>query len=146
MIISTNTLNYLLALYIKKIKVYSALITYTCVYLKKIFKTIAADKHLNFNDLKISRLEVSDDIQKCINSFNELNVDRNKLNYLNGWQVLSKDGTEFELHLNSIYTTYGVEFTAQVHKALIDYGHTQKKRSLQTYVIYIKAFFLKRWF
>ncbi|MUK64391.1 hypothetical protein [Aliivibrio fischeri] len=115
---------------------------YTCLCVfKKIFETIATDKHINFNDLKLNRLEVNDGVQKCINSFNELNIDRNKLNYLNGWQVLSKDGAEFELHLNSIYTTYGVEFTEQVHKALIDYGHTQKKRSLQTYVIYIKAFF-----
>ncbi|MDO6498887.1 hypothetical protein [Photobacterium sanguinicancri] len=109
--------------------------------LKTTFKTISTDKQLHFDDLKLSTKEVSVDAQRCINSFNKLNSAREKLNYLNGWQVNSKSEREFELHLNSIFIAYGAEFTQEVHNALINYAHTQKSTTLQTNIGYLKAFF-----
>ncbi|NOH95521.1 hypothetical protein [Vibrio sp. 99-70-13A1] len=113
---------------------------YLCL-LKKVFKAIAIDKQRYFNNLKLSTYEVSDDAQRCIENFQELNIDTGKLNYLNGWQVFSKDGTELELHLDSIYIAYGVTFTQQIHEALINYTHTQKTTTLRGHISYIKAFF-----
>lgn len=109
--------------------------------LKNTFSTIAVDKQVHFNDLKLSTKEISDDVQRCIDSFNELTIDIDKLNYLNGWQVFSKEGAEFELSLNSIYISYGIEFTQQIHKAVINYAHTHKKSSLQTYIFHLKTLF-----
>jgi len=109
--------------------------------LKTTFKTISTDKQLHFDDLKLSCKEVSIDAQRCINNFNKLNNEHEKLNYLNGWQVNSKSDREFELHLDSIFVAYGAEFTQEVHNALINYAYTQKSTTLQTNIGYLKVFF-----
>ena len=109
--------------------------------MRAIFKTIAVDKQFQFYDIKIHREKVSKDAQSCILKLNKLNFNTCKLNYLKGWQVHSKDGKKYELHLDSIYVAYGLEFTQQIHKAIICYAYTQKKTSLQQYIIALVRLF-----
>ncbi|EGU35784.1 hypothetical protein VII00023_11164 [Vibrio ichthyoenteri ATCC 700023] len=98
--------------------------------LKNLFCYIAQDKHLTLDEVKLSSLKITEDVSTCLAQFRELNIDKSKSDYLDGWRVLSKEGKEHEAHLDTLYVNFGEAFTNKVHLALKNYAFTQKSSSL----------------
>ncbi|MBY8225050.1 hypothetical protein KW523_20185 [Vibrio fluvialis] len=97
---------------------------------KSLLRYIAQDKHLTLNEIKLSDKKISEDASSCLAQFRKLNIDKTKADYLDGWQVVSKEGKEYEAHLDTLYVHFGKEFTNKVHLALKNYAFTQKSSSL----------------
>lgn len=98
--------------------------------LKVLFRYIAQDKQLDLNDVKLSSTKFSTDVSSCLAQFRKHNIDKSKADYLDGWQVTSKEGKEHEAHLDTLYVNFGEAFTNKVHLALKNYAFTQKSSSL----------------
>ncbi|MBF4269352.1 hypothetical protein EAY71_21025, partial [Vibrio anguillarum] len=75
--------------------------------LKVLFRYIAQDKHLTLDEVKLSRAKVTNDVSNCLAQFRKLNIDKTKADYLSGWQVVSKEGKEHEVHLDTLYVHFG---------------------------------------
>ncbi|EHH3741632.1 hypothetical protein J7075_004041 [Vibrio parahaemolyticus] len=97
---------------------------------KALFRHIAQDKHLTLNEVKLSGTKTTEDASSCVAQFRKLNIDKTKADYLDGWQVVSKEGKEHEAHLDTLYVHFGEEFTNKIHLALKNYAFTQKSSSL----------------
>ncbi|MDK2608997.1 hypothetical protein QO230_19385 [Vibrio vulnificus] len=110
--------------------------------LKKLFCYIAQDKHLTLDEVKLSSLKITEEVSSCLAQFRELNIDKTKADYLDGWQVVSKEGKEHEAHLDTLYVNFGEAFTNKVHLALKNYAFTQKSSSLAQALIALKKLFV----
>ncbi len=111
-------------------------------HLKVLFRYIAQDKHLTLDEVKLSSLKITEDASTCLAQFRELNIDKSKSDYLDGWQVLSKEGKEHEAHLDTLYVNFGEAFTNKVHLALKNYAFTQKSSSLAQALILLRQLFV----
>ncbi|MGO2322768.1 hypothetical protein [Vibrio casei] len=112
------------------------------LYFKILFRHIAQDKHLTLDVVKLSANQISGDASRCLAQFRKLKVDKAKTDYLNGWQVLTKEGKEHEAHLNTLYVCFGEEFTNKVHLALKNYAFTQKSSTLSQELMLFKRLFV----
>ncbi|MBF4257017.1 hypothetical protein [Vibrio anguillarum] len=112
-----------------------------CNLFKALFRYLAQDKHLIFVEVTLSSTKITEDALNCLVQFRKLEVDKTKVDYLNGWQVVSKDGKSIEAHLDTLYVSFGEDFTNEVHRALKNYAATQKYSSLQYYLILLKNLF-----
>ncbi|MEC7942110.1 MAG: hypothetical protein VX212_17155 [Pseudomonadota bacterium] len=110
--------------------------------LKILFFYIAQDKHLTLDEVKLSNLTITEEASSCLAQFRELNIDKSKSDYLDGWQVLSKEGKEHEAHLDTLYVNFGEAFTNKVHLALKNYAFTQKSSSLNRVLNEFKRLFV----
>ncbi|MGY0599239.1 hypothetical protein [Vibrio sp. JZG10] len=110
--------------------------------LKNLFCYIAQDKHLTLDEVKLSSLKITEDVSTCLAQFRELNIDKSKSDYLDGWRVLSKEGKEHEAHLDTLYVNFGEAFTNKVHLALKNYAFTQKSSSLTQALGELKKLFV----
>ncbi|EHH1037112.1 hypothetical protein J7077_004258 [Vibrio parahaemolyticus] len=113
-----------------------------CGQLKNLFRYIAKDKQLDLNDVKLSKAKISEDAQSCLAQFRQLELDKTKAGYLNGWQVLSKEGKEHEAYLDTLYVHFGEAFTNKVHLALKNYAFTQKSSSLSQVLKHLRKLFV----
>ncbi|HCE3631351.1 TPA: hypothetical protein N2824_003671 [Vibrio parahaemolyticus] len=113
-----------------------------CNQLKNLFRYIARDKQLILDDVKLSSTNISEDAQSCLAQFRQLELDKTKADYLNGWQVTSKEGKSVEVHLDALYVRFGEEFTNKVHLALKNYALTLKSSSLTNAVKILKKLFV----
>ncbi len=111
-------------------------------HLKNLFRYIANDKQLILEDVKLSQDKISEDTQSCLAQFRKLNIDKTKADYLNGWQVLSKEGKEHEAYLDTLYVNFGEVFTNKVHLALKNYAFTQKSSSLSQALTVLRKLFV----
>ena len=110
--------------------------------LKVLFSYIALDKHLTLNEVMLSSIKITVDASNCLTQFRTLNIDKTKNDYLNGWQVVSKEGKEHEVHLDTLYVNFGEAFTNKVHLALKNYAFTQKSSSLTQELTNLKKLFV----
>ncbi|HHY0446265.1 TPA: hypothetical protein ACVU4T_003198 [Vibrio parahaemolyticus] len=110
--------------------------------LKTLFRYIAQDKHLTLNEVKLSDSKITEDASSCLAQFRKHNIDKSKVYYLDGWQVLSKEGKEHEAHLDTLYVNFGEVFTNKVHLALKNYAFTQKSSSITRALIELKKLFV----
>ncbi|GMM91090.1 hypothetical protein [Vibrio fortis] len=110
--------------------------------LRIFFRYIAQDKHLTLDEVKLSSLKITEDASNCLAQFRKLNIDKIKADYLDGWQVLSKEGKEHEAHLDTLYVNFGEAFTNKVHLALKNYAFTQKSSSLNNALNELKTLFV----
>ncbi|MEZ9997168.1 hypothetical protein AB4428_02510 [Vibrio lentus] len=99
--------------------------------LKVLFRYIAQDKHLTLDEVQLSLAKITEDASSCLAQFRKLNIDKTKAGYLDGWQVVSKEGKEREVYLDTLYVNFGEAFTNKVHLALKNYAFTQKASSLR---------------
>ncbi|MBD1570934.1 hypothetical protein [Aliivibrio sp. S10_S31] len=113
-----------------------------CYQSKKLFQHIAQDKQLSLVELKLSTIKISDDVSTCLAQFRNLQIDKTKADYLNGWQVTSKEGKSLEAHLDTLYVHFGEEFTNKIHLALTNYASTQKSSSLANALNRLKKLFI----
>lgn len=112
------------------------------IHLKNLFRYIAKDKQLDLNDVKLSDTRITEDCQSCLAQFRKLKLDKTKADYLNGWQVLSKEGKEHEAYLDTLYVNFGEDFTNKVHLALKNYAFTQKLSSLSQALMLLRKLFV----
>ncbi|MER0365621.1 hypothetical protein [Vibrio vulnificus] len=110
--------------------------------LKVLFRYIAQDKHLTLNEVKLSSGKITEEVSNCVVQFRKLNIEKTKVDYLGGWQVLSKEGKEHEVHLDTLYVNFGEAFTNKVHLALKNYAFTKKSSSLRGALNHFKNLFL----
>ncbi|HDZ9473610.1 TPA: hypothetical protein RUZ81_002439 [Vibrio cholerae] len=113
-----------------------------CNQFKKLFRYIAKDKQLILDDVKLSSINISEDAQSCLAQFRQLELDKTKADYLNGWQVTSKEGKSVEVHLDALYVRFGEEFTNKIHLVLKNYAFTQKASSLTNALKSLKELFV----
>lgn len=112
-----------------------------CNQAKQLFRYIALDKQLILNDIKLSNTQISENALYCLAQFRKLEIDRTKLDYLQGWQVISKEGKRFEAHLDTLYVNFGVDFTNKVHLALKNYAARNKSKTLAFALSLLKTLF-----
>ncbi|CAK1824330.1 hypothetical protein L1D55_12770 [Vibrio sp. Isolate22] len=112
-----------------------------CNRAKTLFRYIAQDKHLSLNEIKLSNLKITEDASNCLLQFRKLKIDKIKVDYLNGWRVVSKEGKSFEAHLDTLYVNFGEDFTNKVHIALKNYASTRKSSSLAGILYELRVFF-----
>ncbi|MPW29934.1 hypothetical protein F9L16_13140 [Agarivorans sp. B2Z047] len=97
---------------------------------KIIFRYIAQDKHLTLDEVQLSNVKITEDTSSCLAQFRKINIDKSKADYLEGWQVVSKESKEYEVHLDALYVNFGEAFTNKVHLALKNYAFTLRSTSL----------------
>ncbi len=95
-----------------------------CNELKRLFRYIAQDKQLTLDEVQLSNTKITEDASSCLAQFLKLKIDRTKADYLSGWQVVSKEGKSFEVHLDTLYVNFGGAFTNKIHLALKNYAYT----------------------
>lgn len=110
--------------------------------IKALFRYIVQDKHLTLNEVKLSNTKITVDALSCLTQFRNLNIEKIKADCLDGWRVLSKEGKEHEVHLDTLYVNFGEAFTNKVHLALKNYAFTQKSSSLINALTEFKKLFL----
>ncbi|MUK79021.1 hypothetical protein GNP84_19265 [Aliivibrio fischeri] len=110
--------------------------------LKALFSYIAQDKRLTLNEVKLSYNKITVDVSSSITQFRKLNIDKTKADYLNGWQVVSKEGKEYEVYLDTLYVNFGEAFTNKIHLALKNYSFTHKSLSLVQVLIDLRRLFV----
>ncbi|MDF4345073.1 hypothetical protein P7M03_19975 [Vibrio parahaemolyticus] len=113
-----------------------------CCELRNLFRHIAQDKQLTLDEVQLSMVKITEGASNCLAQFRQLKIDKTKANYLNGWQVVSKEGKSFEVHLDTLYVNFGEAFTNKVHLALNNYAHTQKSTSLTHALKILKKLFI----
>ena len=95
----------------------------------KLFSSIAEDKQLSIDTPKIFKITNSQ-IQSYISVFNELKPCKKRLNYLNGWQVKSKDSEIFNFNIGKFHDTFGDVITSKIYGAVCNYGLTLWSKTL----------------
>ncbi|MFA1570889.1 hypothetical protein A152_0017905 [Vibrio tasmaniensis 1F-187] len=110
--------------------------------LKNLFRYIAQDKHLTLDEVQLSLNKISGDASRCLAQFRKLNIDKTKADYLDGWQVASKEGKKIEAYLDTLYVNFGEAFTNKVHLALKNYAFTQNSSSLANTLSLFRVFFV----
>ncbi|SYZ80193.1 Uncharacterised protein [Vibrio paracholerae] len=113
-----------------------------CYELRKLFRYIAVDKQLMLNEVQLLTRKISEEASICLAQFLKLKIDKTKADYLNGWQVVSKEGKSFEVHLDTLYVNFGEAFTNKVHLALKNYAYTKKSTSLAKELSRLKILFI----
>lgn len=113
-----------------------------CSVLNHLFSYMAHDKQLRLDEVKQSITRITEDVSHCLAQFRNLKIDKTKADYLNGWQVVSKEGKSIEVNLDIIYVNFGEAFTNKVHLALKNYAYTQKSKSLINALIELKRLFV----
>lgn len=113
-----------------------------CTKLKNLFRYIAQNKQLTLDEVQLSYSKITEDASNCLAQFRKLEIDKTKAGYLNGWQVVSKEGKSIEAHLDTLYVNFGEAFTNKVHLALKNFGYTQKSASLASALGLLKVLFV----
>ncbi|MGX1925717.1 hypothetical protein ACUALS_10965 [Vibrio sp. NH-7] len=102
------------------------------MYANKIFSHMALSLDLSFQKIDLRTKKITDDAQHCIDLYRHLSLDNDKLNYLNGWAIKSKEGKDLQVNLDPIYCRYGDDFTKKIHIALKNFGLTTILTTLKT--------------
>jgi hypothetical protein len=79
----------------------------------------------------LSYVEVNKDIGKCIVEFRNLGVSSERLTYLDGWQLKSKEGKVFNFAIGEFHEAFGDELTADIYRYASQYGTTQKVTTIR---------------
>ncbi|HCE3245590.1 hypothetical protein [Vibrio parahaemolyticus] len=100
------------------------------------FTSIAEDKQLSIDIPKIYNIPTSV-TQEYISKFNALKPCRKRLNYLNGWQVTSKEGQTYNFTIGQFHETFGDVITSKIYEAVCNYGLTLKSKTLDGKLKYL---------
>lgn len=98
---------------------------------------LAKANHIRIAPQSFSNTKINDYTQHCIESYQSLERNEEKLTYLNGWSVTSQERKVVTVNLDFLYVKYGQPLTDKIHDALKRYGLTQKTITLQTNLNYI---------
>lgn len=100
-----------------------------------VIRTFKALTEYEIDTPQLSPLKVNEGIGQCIAEFKSLQVSPERLAYLNGWQLKSKEGKVFNFAIGEFHEAFGDELTADIYHHACEYGTTQKNTSLSNCVI-----------
>ena len=78
----------------------------------------------------LSLTKVNEDIRQCIAEFKNLQVSPERLAYLDGWQLKSKEGKVFNFAIGEFHEAFGDKLTADIYHHACEYGTTQRSTTL----------------
>ncbi|PSV41330.1 MULTISPECIES: hypothetical protein [unclassified Photobacterium] len=100
---------------------------------------LAKANHIHITPQSIGVEKINDYVQHCIESYQSLERNEEKLTYLNGWSVTSQERKAVLVDLDFLYVKYKQAFTDKIHDTLNRYGLTQKTKSLRGNLFKIKS-------
>lgn len=98
------------------------------------FGEFASRYGLILRKFKLATGKASEDVLDGINSFRSHSPNQERLSYYEGWCCESKDGRQQNIHLATIYDSYGKVFTDRIHSAIGNYTRTLKRQVVSTVV------------
>jgi len=101
---------------------------------RPIIRTFKALTEYEIDTLQLSNVAVNEDIRQCIDIFKSLQVSPERLAYLDGWQLKSKEGKGFNFAIGEFHEAFGYELTVDIYRNAYEYGTTQKSTSLRARV------------
>lgn len=99
---------------------------------RTVFITFEALVKFEIDTPQLSPTKVSEDIGQCINEFKGLQVKPERLAYLDGWQLKSKEGKVFNFPIGEFHEAFGDELTTDIYCYTCQYAVTQKSTYLRT--------------
>lgn len=96
-----------------------------------VIRTFRAFSEYEINTVRLSGAEVNEDIWQCIAEFKKLQISPERLAYLDGWQLKSKEGKVFNFAIGEFHEAFGDDLTTDLYRHLCEYAKTQKKTSLR---------------
>lgn len=93
------------------------------------FVNFSQNNKLKINELIFSSVKKTKDHQDCVEAFNSLSLNEEKLHYYTGWNVSSKEGTSQPLLLHNFYNHFGYDITNTVFKAISNFTQTLKENT-----------------
>ncbi|MDO7086704.1 hypothetical protein WNY51_08460 [Pseudocolwellia sp. AS88] len=90
----------------------------------------ALTKHA-INTPQLPIIKVNESIEQCIAEFKKLQVSPERLAYLDGWQLKSKEGKVFNFAIGEFHEAFGDKLTADIYHHARQYGTTQKTANLR---------------
>ena len=101
---------------------------------KSVIKTFKALTKHEIDTPKLSTVKVSKEVGECITEFKNLQISSERLLYLDGWQLKSKEGKVFNFAIGEFHETFGEELTADIYRHSYEYCLTQKSTTLKSNV------------
>ncbi|MFA0057803.1 hypothetical protein AB4509_24370, partial [Vibrio echinoideorum] len=77
----------------------------------KMMRNLAQDNNVTIAAQSFSRDKIKDYVQHCIELYEKLSVDAERLTYLNGWELTSQERKSTPVNLDFMYVKYGRSFT-----------------------------------
>lgn len=111
-------------------------------YINRVFTHLAKIQTFRFDKIDIKSRKISNEVEKCIEQYHNLNLNHNNLDYLCGWPIKSKDGKSLQVNLDQIFCQYGFEFTDKIHNALTHLGLTKKFTTLKGVISLLCSYLL----
>lgn len=96
------------------------------------FSELVKQANVILSKQSFSKNKINDYVQGCIDKFEALPIDSERLSYLDGWQVYSQSREKTNVHLDFIYTNYSHDYALKINEILKNYALTQKTNTLQT--------------
>jgi len=97
-------------------------------YVVRTFGTLT--KH-EIDTPQLSAIKVNEGIGHCITEFKKLQVSPERLTYLDGWQLKSKEGKGFNFAIGEFHEAFGEKLTADIYRNTSEYFTTQKSTILK---------------
>jgi hypothetical protein len=79
----------------------------------------------------LSAIKMNEVIGQCIAEFKSLQVSPERLTYLDGWQLKSKEGKVLNFTIGEFHEAFGDELTADIYHHACEYCTTQKSTTLR---------------
>lgn len=95
-----------------------------------VFRTFKALAKFEIDTPQISPIMVIESIEQCIDEFKSLQIRPERLAYLDGWQLKSKEGKVLNFPIGEFHEAFGDELTADVYHHTCQYCLTQKAKTL----------------
>ena len=97
-----------------------------------VLRTFKALTKYEIDTPQLSSIKVSKGIGQCIAEFEKLQVSPERLAYLDGWQLKSKEGKVYNFAIGEFHKAFGDDLTADIYRHAYEYGTTQKSTTLNT--------------
>lgn len=101
------------------------------------FVALAKNNNLQIDELTFSSVNESEDHQACVEAFNSLSLDEERLRYYIGWNVPSKEGDYQPILIHNFYNRFGYDITNIIFKAIGNYTKTLKEKTAAIFKIEI---------
>jgi hypothetical protein len=115
-----------------------------CSVAKIVIRTFKALTKHAINTPQLPSIKVNEGISQCIAEFKNLQVSPERLAYLDGWQLKSKEGRVFNFAIGEFHEAFGDDLTADIYRHAYEYGTTQKSTTLrlgiQTLTVLLNSF------
>ncbi|CED59783.1 putative uncharacterized protein [Moritella viscosa] len=103
------------------------------------FVRFAKINNLEIDELSFSSVNKGKDHHACVEAFNVLSLNEERLRYYIGWNITSKEGDSRSISLHKFYNHFGYELTDTVFDAINNYARTQKSKTVNGFKFIITS-------